>query len=439
MAKNVFDSLQRGLEKVLVPIGTKISENKFLGILQKSFVATLPLSLSASIGLIISYFPFIDQVVPADIMNQVIVFFDAVNTATLSLIGLYLAGIIGYNYTKAEGHDGLLGLIVSMCCFLTLTPAGWNEETSAAFFELTWLGSQGILSAILVGFISGFVYNKILDTKFKIVLPSSVPSMVADSFEALLPSIATLGVFAIIRFAVGFTPYGDVHNFLFTVFQTPLMGLGSSLGANIIACIVIQLLWFIGLHGQNIVFAVFNPIYIAATFANLEATTAGEPVPYIITGTFITAFVSMSFFSLVVATAISAKSAQLKAVSKVSIPPAIFNISEPMVFGAPVMLNVMIVIPWVINMVVYLLIPYVMMVTGICPPPTGADIPWTVPPIISGWLVTGSPMGAVAQIINIVVGTFIFLPFVRIYDKQLLDGEQKRAAEEAAAAVVEEA
>ena len=131
-----MEKFQAWLEKVLVPVGTKLGGNKYLNILQRSFIATLPLTISASIALIISYFPFIEQVVPEDVMGNIIMFLDAVSTATLSLIALYLAGFIGYNFAKDEGHDPLLGLVVTMACFLILTPAGWNEEGAFAFFEL---------------------------------------------------------------------------------------------------------------------------------------------------------------------------------------------------------------------------------------------------------------------------------------------------------------
>lgn len=104
-----MEKFQAWLEKVLVPIGTKLGGNKYLNILQRSFIATLPLTISASIALIISYFPFIEQVVPEDVMGNIIMFLDAVSTATLSLIALYLAGFIGYNFAKDEGHDPLLG------------------------------------------------------------------------------------------------------------------------------------------------------------------------------------------------------------------------------------------------------------------------------------------------------------------------------------------
>ncbi|MFQ6874806.1 MAG: PTS transporter subunit EIIC, partial [Coprobacillus cateniformis] len=144
----------------------------------------------------------------------------------------------------------------------------------------------------------------------------------------------------------------------------------------------------------------------------------------IFTGQFFTGFIWMQFVSLIVACLISAKSEQLKAVGKLSIGSACFNISEPIVFGSPVVLNFMLLIPWVVTMAVFVLVTWGFMQSGLCPYPLGADIPWTTPPLISGWLITGSPMGAVVQIVNVIIGTFIYLPFVKMYDKQLVKQEQ---------------
>ena len=84
----------------------------------------------------------------------------------------------------------------------------------------------------------------------------------------------------------------------------------------------------------------------------------------------------------------------------------------------------MLLIPWVVTMAVFVLVTWGFMQSGLCPYPLGADIPWTTPPLISGWLITGSPMGAVVQIVNVIIGTFIYLPFVKMYDKQLVKQEQ---------------
>ena len=419
-----MDKFQSKLEGILMPIGSKIANNKYLKVLQKSFIAVMPLTIAGSIALIISYFPFIDYVVPADVLNEIITFLDAMSSATLSIVALFLAGVIGYYYTRQEEHEGIFGAIVMICCFLIVTPMGWNEEGAFAYIPMTWLGGQGLLTAMIVGFGGGVIYNKLMNSKMTIKLPESVPPMVAEPFKMLIPALATFLVFAAVRYGMSFTSFGDVHTFFFNVFQTPLMALETSLPASIIIVVFIQVLWFMGLHGQNIAGSVMTPIWNAAMIANLTAVQSGQSPQYIFTGQFFTGFIWMQFVSLIVACLISAKSEQLKAVGKLSIGSACFNISEPIVFGSPVVLNFMLLIPWVVTMAVFVLVTWGFMQSGLCPYPLGADIPWTTPPLISGWLITGSPMGAVVQIVNVIIGTFIYLPFVKMYDKQLVKQEQ---------------
>ena len=419
-----MDKFQSKLEGILMPIGSKIANNKYLKVLQKSFIAVMPLTIAGSIALIISYFPFIDYVVPADVLNEIITFLDAMSSATLSIVALFLAGVIGYYYTRQEEHEGIFGAIVMICCFLIVTPMGWNEEGAFAYIPMTWLGGQGLLTAMIVGFGGGVIYNKLMNSKMTIKLPESVPPMVAEPFKMLIPALATFLVFAAVRYGMSFTSFGDVHTFFFNVFHTSLMALGTSLTASIIIVVFIQVLWFMGLHGQNIAGSVMTPIWNAAMIANLTAVQSGQSPQYIFTGQFFTGFIWMQFVSLIVACLISAKSEQLKAVGKLSIGSACFNISEPIVFGSPVVLNFMLLIPWVVTMAVFVLVTWGFMQSGLCPYPLGADIPWTTPPLISGWLITGSPMGAVVQIVNVIIGTFIYLPFVKMYDKQLVKQEQ---------------
>jgi len=418
-------NFQEKLETVLMPISVKLANNRVLSIIRDAFIATLPLTIAGSLSLIIQYFPFIDKVVPADIMTQVITFLDAVSSATLSLIGLFLAGAIGYYYSKSENEEPLFGIVIAISSFLVVTPMGWNEEGAFAFIPLTWLGGQGLFTAMIIGFASAFIYGKLIKSNLTIKLPDSVPPMVAEPFRALVPAFVTFIAMAIIRYGMSFTSFGDIHTFFFEFLQKPLMALGANLPASIVIVIFIQLLWFMGLHGQNIAGAVMNPIWTATWVANLTAVQNGQNPEYIFTGHFFTGFIWMQFISLVIACAFFTKSSQLKAVGKVSIGSACFNISEPIVFGTPVVLNFALLIPWVLTMVVFVILTWGFMASGLCPLPIGTDIPWTTPPLISGWLITGSPMGAIVQIINVIVGVFIYLPFVKMYDKQLVKQEQE--------------
>lgn len=419
-----MDKFQKKLEKVLLPLSTKLSNNKVLAIIRDSFIATMPLTIAGSLSLIIQYFPFIDKIIPVSIMNQVISFLDAVSSATLSLIALFLAGAIGYYYSKSEEEEPLFGIIIAICSFLIVTPTGLDKVGSIAYIPMTWLGGQGLFTAMIIGFASSVLYTKLIKSKFTIKMPDSVPPMVAEPFKALVPAFITFIAIALVRYGMSFTPFNDIHTFFFEILQKPLVSLGANLPASIIIVIVIQLLWFMGLHGQNIAAAVMNPIWTASMVANLTAVQNGQAPQYIFATPFFTGFVWFQFISLIIACLLFAKSNQLKTVGKISIGSACFNISEPIVFGSPVVLNFTLLVPWVLTMVVFVLITWGAMASGICPLPLGTNIPWTTPPILSGWLITGSPMGAVVQIVEVIVGVFIYLPFVKVYDKQLLKNEK---------------
>ena len=416
------------LEKYLVPIGTYLSGNKYLQILRRAMLAIMPLTIAGSVVLIINSFPFIDNVIPLSIMTEVRSFLGIISSVSLSLVGFYLVGVVSYYYAKAEETEPLFAMIVGMSSFLILTPLTLRvegiENLITSIIPMSWLGGRGLFTALITGFVSISIFNYFLKKNITIKLPDSVPPMVSAPFRILVPAFITFLVFAGIRYFFTFTSYGDVHTFFFDVLQTPLMKLGSSLPAMIIIVIFIQSMWFMGLHGQSIAKAVILPVWEAATFANLAATQAGLKPEYIFTTQFHDVFIPIQFTALIIACLLVAKSSQLKSVSKLSIGSACFNISEPIVFGAPVVLNVMLLIPWILTMIVFVLITWGFMASGLCPYPTGAVIPWTTPPFISGYLATGSIMGVVVQIINFVVGTLIYIPFVKMYDNQLLNEEK---------------
>lgn len=415
------------LEKFLLPIGDRLSRNKPLTIVRNAMIGVVPLTIAGSIALIIQYFPFIDKIVPKAVMTEISGFLGVMTSATLGMVALFVAGLIGYYFAVDEENEGIFGAIVGISCFIIVTPF-LSVEGIGTVISTKWLGAQGLFVAMFVGLGSGFVFNKLISKNVTIKLPDTVPPMVSAPFKILIPALASFVVFAGVRYAFTFTSYGDIHNAVFSLIQTPLVSLGTTLVASIIVVIVIQLLWFMGLHGQIIVGTVMTPIWTTAALENMDAVTKGGKAVHIFTAQFFSGFIWMQFISLIIACLLVAKSAQLRSVSRVAIGSGVFNISEPIVFGAPVVTNVMLLIPWVIVMVVFVVITWVFMKTGITPLPNGAQIPWTTPPILSGYLITGSIMGAVLQLVNIAVGVVIYLPFVKVYDKQLVRQESEEMA-----------
>ena len=118
------------------------------------------------------------------------------------------------------------------------------------------------------------------------------------------------------------------------------------------------------------------------------------------------------------------RSKQMKQLGKLSVGPGLFNINEPIIFGTPIVMNPLLIIPFFLTPVVMVITTYLAMSTGLVAKPVGIAIPWTTPPVLSGFLATGGSIsGAVMQIVNIGIGLMIWLPFFRMWDTLKLKEE----------------
>lgn len=212
-----------------------------------------------------------------------------------------------------------------------------------------------------------------------------------------------------------------VFNFILGV---PLQKVGGSLIGVVIVKMFSQLLWFFGIHGDSIVNGVMTPIFQVLQDANKTVSMAGGTPVNIINQSFWDSFAGIGIVGAIIAIVIIAKSKRYKEMKKIAGVPYIFNVGEPTLFGIPLMMNVIYFIPFIISNVVSILISYVAFATGLVPVCTGlAQVPWTTPLVISGYLATGSIAGSILQIVCLIVVVLIWLPFVRIADNQLIKEE----------------
>ncbi len=222
------------------------------------------------------------------------------------------------------------------------------------------------------------------------------------------------------------TPWGNAFDFIYKVLQMPLQKVGDSLGAMLGVYFFAHVLWLFGIHGTNITGSVFNPILYALSAENLSALQAGLPLPHIINQQFQDLFATYggagSTLSLLIAMFAFCKSKRVKELGKLAILPGIFNINEPIIFGLPVVLNPIIAIPFIAVPMINIVICYVTMYFKLVPICNGVIMPWTTPPIISGFLSSGW-QGALLQIFLIALGVLIYYPFIKTMDKQYLKDE----------------
>lgn len=426
------------IEEPLMTMGEKLNNNKVLQILRDSFMLAFPLTIFGSITLIIANFPFLSNLIGEQGAATLNALLGPASTATMSIAAVFLCIGIGYYFSKDRGCDPIFGGAIALAAFILVTPMTVEHITEdgtslliSNVLDINRLGARGMFVAMLGSFLAAYLYCWTTKKNWTIKMPDSVPPAVSKSFSALIPACLTLTVFLLIRIGFEFTPWGNIHDFIYEVVQAPLTSLGATLGATIVAIFAIQLLWFFGLHGQIIVNSVLDPIWNALTLENLTAFQAGQAIPNIVTKQFIEIFTvgiggSGMTLAAVIILAFFCKSKQLKQVGRLALPAGCFNVNEPVIYGLPVVLNPTIVVPWIVAPIINVCIVYFAMASGLVPLTTGITVPWTTPIFISGMLATNSFMGGVIQLVEFAVVFLCWFPFLKSMDKNM----QKEAVED---------
>lgn len=421
--------MKKFFEEKFIPVATKIANQRHILALRDGIILTMPLLIIASLFIIISDFPvegyqnFMTGLFGEGwgdfVWNDVVV-------ATTSLIAVIATFGIAKSLVDSYDMDGTPAGVIALSSFFVLLPL----DVDAWSWNADLFGSANLFMGMIVALLIGELYRVIVKKNLVIKLPSSVPPSISNSFVALVPAGAAIVLSLIVKMIFRATPFGDMGSFITAVVSAPLTIAGTSYPGAMFATFIEQLLWSFGIHGSSVVTAVMEPIWLNANLENLAAFQAGATqLPHIITQTFIENFMwiggSGATLPVVIYMLCFARSKMLKDLGRLSIAPGLFNINEPVVFGLPIVLNPFLMIPFIVSPLVIFTISYVGMYLNIFPRMVGVSIPWTTPYLISGYLATGGRLGGVLlQIVNFVVAFFIWLPFIRSWDKKNVAMEQ---------------
>lgn len=436
------------MERYMVPIASKIGAQRHLVAIRDGFATIMPLMIIGSFGLLIHNFP-IQSVKDLFVEGQPLHWLDviALNVygGSMFLMGLFAAISIGYALGKSYDVDGFATGLVTLASSLVFTnmfaykaPVTWGGFDAGTLgwepgIFTKWLGPSGLITILIVTLITGTIFAKLSQNKKLVIkLPDGVPPAVSRSFSALLPTMITLTLVGIVFAICEAFGYAEVYLHVYNLISKPLMGLANSLPVLLVLILIQQLLWFFGLHGSNILAPVINSIFLALTAENMAAIAAGNTEGInIINSQFLDSYVNLGgsglTAALMIAMIIKSKSAINKSIRNVATGPAFFNINEPVIFGLPIVLNPIYIIPFIAAPMVSAIIAYVLSKVGFVAP-ASAVVPWTCPPVISAFLATGQWQGAVVALINIAVSILIYLPFVAYADKKNLEMEQAELA-----------
>lgn len=427
--------MMKKLESIFMPLAESIGKNKYLMSIRDGFLVSTPLLIIGSIFLLIGNFPitawtdFIEAQGWAGFIGKPA-------SATFDIMAILAVIGIAYAFAGRMNVDKIFGAATALVSWFIVMPftidkvLDSGETISVSGIPFNWVGSKGIFIGIAVAFLSVHIYAWVNSKGWVIKMPDGVPPTVEQSFSALIPAGVTITVFCAINWLFALTPYGSAFQFVFDILQAPLLSLGNTLGAMVIAYIFLHFFWFFGVNGGSVVGAVFNPILQTLAAENAAALVAGQPIPNIISQQFQDLFATFggcgSTLSLLIAMLLFCKSKRVTELAKLSLVPGIFGINEPIVFGLPIVLNPTILIPFMLVPTVNIVVSYIVVSMGLVPYCNGIQLPWTTPVIISGFLATNWA-GAVLQAILLVAGVFIYLPFIKIIDKQYLEEEANAA------------
>ncbi len=410
------------LNKYVVPPLTALSENTWLSAIRAGMVSVVPLTIIGGLFIIISFLPMSgwDKIVQPYLgLLQVPV------TATFGLLSVFVCFAIGYDLGKRLKQEAIVSATIATLVFLMIQlRLGAKPEDIA--FSMDNLGSKGLFTAIIIALVSVRVQKFFTDHNMVVKLPENVPSIVYESFLSLVPLFFLVVVFWVIRFVFGV----DIDHLVQTAFK-PLVFALNTLPGILCYAFLVTLLWSVGINGDNAMDAIVAPIFLQYLTANVEAVSHGQPLPYVTAYGFFTAFVNVGGTGATIALALvmwNSKEPGYRKVSRLSLPTQIFQINEPIFFGFPIVLNPIFMVPYILNALILTASTYLLMQWGVIHKPF-VNVPWTTPPIIGHYLVTGGDWkAAVWGAISIGIAMVVYYPFAKAAERQRLKAEANRQA-----------
>jgi len=412
------------LNKYIVPPLTALSENTYMSAIRAGMVAVVPLTIIGGLFMIVSQFPSVrweKLVAPHLQLLQVPV------TATFGLLAVFVCFAIGYDLGKRLKQEAIVSASMATTVFLMIQLA-LGEKADDISLSMDGLGSKGLFTAVIIALVSVRVQKFFTDKNLVIKLPENVPPIVYESFLSLSPLFFLVLAFWGIRFVLGV----DIDHIITTAFQPVVRALDTLPGILVYAFLV-TMLWSVGINGDNAMDAIVAPIFLHYLAKNAEAMVAHQPLPYITALGFFTTFVNVGGTGATIALALimwNSKEPGYRKVSRLSLPTQIFQINEPIFFGFPIVLNPIFMMPYILNALLLTASTYLLIDWGVIHKPF-INVPWTTPPIIGHYLVTGGDWkAAIWGAVSIVLAMVVYYPFAKAAERQRLRAEAEGKAHE---------
>lgn len=438
------------LERVLLPFAVKLGKQVHVNAIKNGFIRLMPLTLAGAMFVLInnvflsfgegSFFFSLGIRLDASTIQTLDgfkVIGGSVYNGTLGIMSLMTPFFIGMALAEERKVDPLAAGLLSVASFMTVTPFSVGEAYAVG---ANWLGGQNIISGMIIGLVVAEIFTFIVRRNWVITLPDSVPASVSRSFSALIPGFIILLIMGIIAWGLSLIG-SSFHQIIMDSVSKPLASMGSVVGWAYV--VFNALLWFFGVHGGLALTALNSGILgpwgmenmaTYTQFGSVDAAIAAGKTFHFWTGPMLESYIFLggtgATLGLILAIFIASRRADHRQVAKLALPSGLFNINEPILFGMPIIMNPLMMIPFVLVQPILAGITLAAYSMGLIPPSTNFA-PWTMPPGLGAFFNSNGNIGAlILALFNLGIATLFYLPFVIISNKAQIVIEEEESGEE---------
>lgn len=413
-----MDTITKFIQEKITPMAAKLGANTYIQIIRDAMMASMALLIIGSIATLLANIPIqaIDNLLaPIDPL------LNGISSCTTGLLGLFTAAAIGYFGAIELGGD-------RMSCVVTSTAAfAITQYTPENGIDISGFSSTGLFTALVVGLTTVMVLNWFAKKNIVIKMPDGVPPAVSNSFSSLIPAACIMIFWSVI--SIGFNLN---FNVIMHAAMTPITAVLNTPIGYAVYHMLCGLVFWCGINSA-VICDVAYPFIVANGAANEAAIAAGKAPIYAATygtDTMIWAGGTGATIGLVILMAFCAKSKQLKTIGRMSLGPGLFNINEPVIFGTPICFNGLFLFPFVLLPGILAFITYILMDLHIIQMGVVSVVPWTLPPVICSFFMSGGAISTtIWGIMIVIISLLIYYPFFRIANKKALEEEKTAEAE----------
>lgn len=424
-----FNSLNAVIEKKLLPIANKLSQQRHLKAIRDSFISLLPITLVGGIVAVLSSAPVSETTTNgfllawANFASSNSMVLGWANALTLGAMSIYISVGMAYFLSKHYKMEPFMPTLLTVLGFIMLVVNPIELGWAGKIVEISYIDGKGLIPAIIIGIFTVEAYHFMrVRNVGRIKLPDSVPASLSETFSSLVPGAILIGIFILVFasfYAFGTTFPGAIYKIISPTFQA-----ADSLAFTVVITLLLHFFWFFGIHDAAFA-GLLGPIRDGNLSINAAAKLAGEAIPHVFTTSFWVYFVIIGGCGSVLSLALllsRSKSKQLKMVGRIGLIPSFFGISEPIIFGVPIMLNPVFLIPFLLTSTVNGIISFTLISYGMIGK-TFAMLSWNMPSVFGAFLSTMDIKAMFLIIGLIILDMIIYFPFFKTYEKQLVKME----------------